>query len=148
MQLIQLSLEHVIYGTKISVLFTDHKDVTHFLFSTLISSIQQQHTNNNEGHSIEPGAQIRQTPEQYSKLDRVYQILNQEQSSQFQSCCIHVGHGDVCHFPHLILWQCQVQFQDVPDVNKSIHSEHSDNLYSLKFIYGTFKHKNSLLITR
>jgi hypothetical protein len=76
-------------------------------------------TNDNEGHAIEPGANICETPQQYSKLNRVYQVLDQEEPSQFQSSCIHVGHSDVCHFSHLVLRQCQVQFQDVPRVRTS-----------------------------
>lgn len=78
--------------------------------------LKHVHTNDNEGHAIEPVANISQTPQQYSKFNRVYQILDQEESPQFQSSCIHMGHSDVCHFSHLVLRQCQVQFQDVPRV--------------------------------
>lgn len=36
-------------------------------------------TENNERNSIEAGAQVGETPEQYAELQRVHEILNQEQ---------------------------------------------------------------------
>ena len=126
--LCQLVLNVSYLAQKLSVLFTDHTVSTHFPPFILISTLKCTHTNDNESHAIEPGAQICQTPQQYSKFDWVYQILNQEEPSQFQSCCIHMGHSDVRHFSHLVLWQCQVQLQDVPSVNTSTSSEQAHNL--------------------
>lgn len=71
-------------------------------------------TEDDEGHSVEDGADICQAPQTHSKLDGVYEIFNKKEPSQLNEPGIDVDHGGISSLSNFVLGQREVKVEEFP----------------------------------
>lgn len=72
-------------------------------------------TQDDQGHSVEPGTDVRQAPEHQTKLDRIDKVLDEEQATQLSQHGIDMRDGDSRHLLHLLLRQLQLKVHEGPE---------------------------------
>lgn len=71
-------------------------------------------TQDDQGHSVEPSAHVRETPQHQAELDGVDEVLHQEQAAQLSQYGIDMGNGNARHLLNLLLRQLKFKVQEGP----------------------------------
>lgn len=79
-----------------------------------IHIIYRVFTQYDQSHAIEPGANVGEHPQNDTELNRIDQILNEEQASQLSSEAIQMCNTNASNVLNLLLRQRQIQFKVFP----------------------------------
>lgn len=83
---------------------------------------------NDKSESIEPGADISQEVKESKELDRVDDVLDQEDTSQLENDRIHVLHGHIHELVHLVIRRSDFNIQVLPVKTKQLLISYSTKM--------------------
>lgn len=72
-------------------------------------------TDDDEGHAVEPSTEVGETPQKNTKLKRIYEILDEEESAQFGYGGVGVSHCDVGNIVNFFSRQSEVDVENISE---------------------------------